>query len=413
LDFDVIAAEIPANESERLERLQRYRILDTPPEPAFDRITRIVAKILGVPMSLVTLIDEERQWFKSRFGLDASETPRELAFCAHAILGDELFIVEDATKDPRFFDNPLVVSAPFVRFYASTPLKTPDGWNLGTLCAIDSKPRTITGDQRALLEDLGHLVVDEMELRFNVEELEKARDEANVANMAKTDFLSSMSHELRTPLNAIVGFGQLLGLDDENPLSENQTQSVEQIIKAGGHLSGLVDHILALGQIEQGVFPLEIEDIDVDDVISDCVSLLEGQIQSKGLFLDTSEAKNANCPSLRTDRTRLKQVLLNILSNAMKYNTTGKAICLRTEIRDEGFLRIEILDDGPGIPLDKQVDLFKPFNRLGMELEDIEGSGIGLSISKSLMSAMEGDLGFESRPKGGSCFWLSIPLALN
>ena len=285
---------------------------------------------------------------------------------------------------------------PHVQFYAGAPLKTPGGWNLGTLCAIDSKPRTLTVYQRALVVGLGHLVIGKMEFHSSVKELEEAGDEANLANMAKTEFLSSMSHEQRTPLNAIVGFGQLHGMDDENPISEDQTQPVDQIVKARSHLSGLVDHILALGQIEQGVFPLEIEDIAADDILSNCVSFPEIQIRSKGLNLDISDVGNGSLPTLKTDRTRIKQVLMDILSNAMKYHPVGTVIVLRVEVQEEGFLRIEILDDGPGIPEGKQKDQFNPFNCLGMKTHDNGGSGMELSISKSLMSAMEGDLGLES-----------------
>ena len=153
------------NEADRLAALQRYDVLDTPPEESFDRITRLAKTALQMPIVLVSLIDAERQWFKSRQGLDATETPRDISFCTHAIMRDEPFIIPDALEDPRFRENPLVTGAPNIRFYIGIPLKTPDGYNIGTLCAIDQQPRELSDDQISLFWDLARLVMDELELR--------------------------------------------------------------------------------------------------------------------------------------------------------------------------------------------------------------------------------------------------------
>ncbi|HEY2735718.1 MAG TPA: GAF domain-containing protein, partial [Polyangiales bacterium] len=158
-------APIPANEAARLAALRHYAVLDTDSEPAFDRITLIASRVLGVPIALVSLIDEGRQWFKSRIGLDAIETPRADAFCAHAILDTQPMVVPDARRDQRFAENPLVLGAPHIRFYAGAPLETPDGFNLGTLCAIDTQPRQFDEQQLATLRDLAALVVDQLESR--------------------------------------------------------------------------------------------------------------------------------------------------------------------------------------------------------------------------------------------------------
>lgn len=150
----IMILPLPPDESARLDELKRYGILDTLPEESFDRITRIVASCLDVPIALVSLVDEKRQWFKSRVGLDAQETPREVAFCAHAIMGTETLIIPDATLDPRFQDNPLVTGAPNIRFYIGAPLQIKAGYNLGTLCAIDRKPTEIDDDKKQILAEL-------------------------------------------------------------------------------------------------------------------------------------------------------------------------------------------------------------------------------------------------------------------
>lgn len=161
-----LAIPVPVDEHARLAKLRAYDILDTPPERAFERITQIAASVLETPIALVSLIDSSRQWFKSRVGLDVAETPRDLAFCAHAIMEPGVMVVEDARLDARFASNPLVVGDPNIRFYAGAPLRTPDGFNLGTLCTIDRVPRQATPAQTRLLEDLAGLVIDELELRL-------------------------------------------------------------------------------------------------------------------------------------------------------------------------------------------------------------------------------------------------------
>ncbi|MEM8986217.1 MAG: PAS domain-containing protein [Pseudomonadota bacterium] len=192
-------------EAARLAALNSCHILDTPPEPAFDRITRTAAATLGAPIALISFVDEARQWFKSRVGLSATETPRDLAFCAHAILGDDIFEISDATKDPRFSQNPLVTGAPNIRLYAGAPLKTSDGHNLGSLCVIDTEPRSLTTEQRTILTDLADLVINILEARRYKEyvkvyerlsdditkiQAEGARSDKNVSDLFGT-FLSS------------------------------------------------------------------------------------------------------------------------------------------------------------------------------------------------------------------------------
>jgi GAF domain-containing protein len=165
---------LPANEVDRLRALRSYKILDTKPEKLFDDLTQLAALICGVPISLISLLDTDRQWFKSRFGLDVKETPRAQAFCTHAIMQPEMFVVPDAAKDERFAQNPLVTGDLHIRFYAGAPLATRDGHLLGTLCVIDHEPHTLTDAQTKALEILSRLVVANFELRRDLQELKDA-----------------------------------------------------------------------------------------------------------------------------------------------------------------------------------------------------------------------------------------------
>ncbi len=163
-------ARAPTSEYDRLNALRAFEILDTPPEPQFDRLVRIASHTLKAPISLISLIDESRQWFKAKHGLALNQTPRSIAFCSHTIQDNKVMVVEDATADDRFWNNPLVIGSPEVRFYAGAPLRTRKGFKLGTLCVFDRVPRSISIEQKELLHDLAAVVVDEMELhRTNIE----------------------------------------------------------------------------------------------------------------------------------------------------------------------------------------------------------------------------------------------------
>ncbi len=200
------AAPLHPREAERLAALDSYEILDTGPSEGFDRLTRLASALIGTPIATVALIDGQRQWFKSKVGVDGSETPREDAFCAHAILGDEVMVVEDASLDARFADNPLVTGDPNIRFYAGAPLVTKEGLPLGTLCVIDSIARTLTPHNRRVLQDLAAMAADEMELHKNLRllharkrELEKSQEGLRAANrklesMAATDGLTGIAN---------------------------------------------------------------------------------------------------------------------------------------------------------------------------------------------------------------------------
>src|SRR5271157_190511 len=167
---------VPQNEAERLEPLRSLEILDTPSEESFDELTALASYICRVPIAIISLVDEKRQWFKSKIGVSLCATPREISFCTQTIRQSDLFVVADALSDPRFADNPLVTSAPGVRFYAGAPLVTPEGHALGALCVIDRQPRELSAEQRGALRTLSHVVVAQLRLRRDLLERQRAEE---------------------------------------------------------------------------------------------------------------------------------------------------------------------------------------------------------------------------------------------
>lgn len=253
---------------------------------------------------------------------------------------------------------------------------------------------------------------EQSELETRVEErtreLADAMKRAEAASVAKTRFMSSMSHELRTPLNAILGFGQLLQFDGENKLSEIQQAHVRDILKSGNLLMTLISEILDFTRIEEGEITMEIESVPLAELIEECVSYMSPLAASRGTKIINETAENT--VFAKADYARLKQGVTHLLSNAIKYSMKGSEVRVQIATPSANTVRILVNDTGPGISVENQAGLFEPFSRLGAELTDVEGSGIGLTITKRIVKLMKGDVGFESTPGVGSTFWIDVPM---
>lgn len=238
------------------------------------------------------------------------------------------------------------------------------------------------------------------------QQLLQARDEAEQASKAKGDFLSAMSHELRTPMNAILGFAQLLQ-SGKQPLTDRQQRHVQQIYKSGQHLLTLINDVLDLAKIEAGKISVSLEPIDINEVLQDALNSLQPIADQQGITM-ILQPTPVTTSWVLADFTRCKQVLINLITNAIKYNSEQGKVIISCELQEQ-YLRINIQDTGRGLSKEQQEQLFQPFNRIGAENSSIEGTGVGLALTRKLLEAMQGQIGVESQPGQGSCFWFTLP----
>jgi len=394
------AAPLPQNEDERLAELLSYDVLDTEAEQLFDDLTALASQICETPIALISLIDPNRQWFKSRVGLDAEETSRDIAFCSHAILQSDVFEIPNATLDPRFHDNPLVTGAPDIRFYAGAPLITPSGHAIGTLCAIDSKPRKLTETQKASLQTLSKSVVAHLELKRKNRELERT-------SQFKSDFLSYVSHEIRTPLNAINTFSQLLeGEAQKLNLPSSFTTPLSHVSQSGERLLEIVNSVLDIKQIEAGKMRVMPRAVNTKDFFTHLFSLTKIRAEDSGIVFSTS-IDDAVPDSLFFDDTKFGQVALNLLSNAIKFTNHGKSVKAQVKYKN-GKVIFNVIDQGIGMSDDDQKRLFTPFERME-NARQISGTGLGLNISKRLVELMDGSIKVSSKLNHGTRISVTLP----
>jgi signal transduction histidine kinase/CheY-like chemotaxis protein len=409
----------PLEESKRIEALRRYDVLDSPSEASFDEVVTLVAAICQVPIAAISLVDTARQWFKAVVGLDIRETRRDVSVCRWTVSQRELFVVDDATEDARFADNPLVTGESNLRFYAGAPLITPEGHVIGALCAIDRQPRVLSQAQRDTLSVLARHVIGMLELatkarelRETVDALDVQRHAANAAAEAKSAFLANMSHELRTPMNGVISATDLLLGTSLDPW---QRDDVATIQKCARGLVAILNDVLDLARIESGRFTLDKEPVDLRALVKDSLAVLRAAATAKKItveaFFDPDVPER-----VMGDGLRLRQVLVNIVGNALKFTERG---CVSITVRHvprigapANLLEIAVMDTGIGVPTDKREAIFQKFVQAeSSTTRRFGGTGLGLAIVRELVEAMGGSVRVEDTQGGGATFVVELALS--
>ncbi|SDK61640.1 Signal transduction histidine kinase [Catalinimonas alkaloidigena] len=403
-------SSLPEHEAARIDALKRYHILDTQAEQDFDDLVQLASQICGTPISLISLVDERRQWFKANKGLSASETPRELAFCAHALHQTEPLVVTDATHDERFAQNPLVTDDPSIRFYAGVPLTTPDGYNLGTLCVIDRVPRHLTDQQLFALRTLARQVIQQFELRLQnkqmdqqLSEISEQRLELQRLTRIQQQMLSIISHDVRSPLLSLSG---ILSILEKRDLRSDQLQPLFREARRGvSSARDLLENLLQWASQQFSGEQLRVKPIELSPVVEQCIAQFTQESHLKSLALLNEVAPRVE---VFADLDILQAILRNLLHNAVKFTAQG-SIRVRLESQPDRDV-ISVQDTGVGMSTHQLDRLLKwGYYQKTADTQGNKGSGLGLLINKEFVSKLGGKIWVESALGQGSTFFVSLP----
>lgn len=396
----MIAPKFPKNENERLYALKEYKLLDTLPEEDFDNITNLVANICNVPISLITLLDTDRNFLKSHYGIQFNESPRSVSFCGHAILENSpIFIIEDATKDERFHDNPLIKEHN-IAFYAGVPLINPHGFPLGTLCIYDVKPKQLDKQQQEAMITLAKQVVNLFELRLKNIQLTSAYNLLEERHQSLNTFAGKVSHDLKSPLANITSLSQLFKDELKASYPKINLEYLDFIEESADTLKAYIDGILK---------HYKSEDLLQDKKeTTELLSIFKDVKQMLSLKPDQFQLKtNTNLGDI--NRSAVTQIILNLVDNAIKYNTKTQPLVILDYNEGETHHHFTISDNGSGIAIKKKESLFELFNTAhDADKYGNKGTGIGLYTVKTLVEKLGGEVSLTSKIDEGTTFIFSV-----
>lgn len=438
----------PLTEESRITELKKYDILDTLSETEYEDITKLASIICNAPVALISFVDSDRQWFKSKHGTDMTETPREFSFCAHAIMEpDTIMIVEDSRLDVRFKDNPYVTGEPDIVFYAGMPLVTNSGHSLGTVCVLDTEPRVLTAIQIDALQSLSRQVMTllnarkvnyelldakkqmeaDMKLRQTfTEELERQvaertdkiaiqNSELDKMNKELQAFTYISSHDLQEPLRKIQFFITLLKDKENNGFTDNAMMYMDKIAKSSEKMRVLIADLLSYSRAttSERLF----EELPFEHIIDDIISDLSEEIINKDATITVQNSCN-----VKVIPFQFHQLVYNLVSNALKFSRPGvqPVITVDSCVHDtpsasnknldptKKYYRFIIADNGIGFPNQYSEKIFQPFQRLH-SYNDYVGTGIGLTIVKKIVENHNGHIYASSKENEGATFEIFIP----
>ena len=407
---------IPKNEAQRLEALYEYNILDSMPEVSYDDLTRLAASICGCPFSIITFVDQDRQWFKSIKGLNAKQTPREGGFCAHAIMETVFFTVEDATHDDRFRKHPLVSGHPNIRFYAAAPIVVGNAYNIGVICVIDDKPRKLQPNQIEALKALSRLVGVLLENRKQHNALKEAFNfrkdvEEQLIYSSKMSALGEMSasvaHEINNPTAIILGNISKIKkyLNYENMNLVEIEKKISKIEIAAVRVAKIVK---GLGTFSRNSDDDQMVKANISNIVSETIDLFQEQLRTNNVQFDFEIQTDLY---IECKPAQISQVLINLLSNACDAvqklpEKWVKLILKEVDEEKENFVKIIVIDSGEGVPeviSNKMMEPFFTTKEIG------KGTGLGLSISLGIAQDHCGSLSLDHNSKN-TAFVFDLPI---
>lgn len=398
----MIVPKIPFNECERQKEVEKYQVLDTLEEASYDNITSLIGFITDSPIAFITLLDNDRNYIKSNYGFSVKESPRALSFCGHAINQEEVLIVEDARKDPRFKDNPLVVEHQLI-FYAGAPLVNAEGYKLGTLCVYDHKPKTMSQAQMDALKTLAKQVVNLFELRLQNIRLRASQSIMEDRNKELIKFANVVSHDLKSPLANIISLTELLEQENQQVLSEDSKTYLDYLKSSSKSLKDYIDGILAYYKNDE-LLKFDKETISFNSLMHELQKIaIPNEDNLSFTFTE-------NAGDLTINKSAILRILVNLVTNAIKYNDKNTIeISIHLEESDTDY-HFTVEDNSRGIAEDKIATIFDLFTTEGVkDRKGNLGTGIGLATVKKLVESQEGKISVASTPTVGSRFQFNIP----
>lgn len=397
----MIPPELPGNESLRQKAVEKYQLLDTIPEESYDNITALMAYICDVPISLITLLDQDRNFLKSHHGVELSESPREISFCGHAINSDEeITIIEDAREDERFDGNPLVTDFQAI-FYAGVPLVDPSGFKLGTICVYDHKPRKLNKEQIKALKAMSKQVVNLFDQRYKNLQLTRLQEQLMGRNKELKKFAATVSHDLKSPLANISALTDMIEDESKGQLSGEAQLYLTHLRSSSDQLRRYIDGMLEFYKSDELVHH-KVEKIAVKDLMTDL---------EKMAFTEPMATLKYECDAkhIRVNRAAIMQILLNLVVNGLKYNSKPeRLISIKIKV-DKLANHFEVRDNGDGMPqefVNKAFDLFAIAGKKDRRGE--LGTGVGLATVKKLVENLGGIIAVDSKPDEGTTFTFDV-----
>ncbi len=386
------------SEKERIDFLNSLELLDTLPEGEFDMLTQMASKYLNAPVSLFSIIDSDRQWFKSRVGTDICETPRDISFCAHAIKKPELYVVENADEDPLFAKNPLVTAKEnAIKFYTGVPIIIEGKYTIGTLCIIDYKPRVLTVEEKELLKNLGKQIEKLIELRLlNIKTMLQQK-ELQVQHERLKEFAGVISHDMKMPLANLIITSDILKKKYSAILDKDGVKYLDYLKTSSLSLSDYISNILKYYESD-GLVKESKTTFDIFELLEEIIEILHINEQSGINLPEYNLMLHANKPAL-------EQVFLNLFTNALKYNDKETTEIQVDCYEDDNRYHFSVEDNGKGIAPEKVHLIFNLYETLdAIDKKGNKGHGVGLSMVKKICESLGGTIKVTSEVGRGTRF---------